>query len=114
MVSDNYFDVLGIRPLAGRTFAPGDATAGGPAVVVNRGFAEGYFEGVNPVGQSVRLSPNGSSGTGLTGTRHEIVGVVGSFGTNPENSARDAAIYHPLAPGEINPVRFTVEVAGDP
>ena len=45
---------------------------------------------------------------------YEIVGVVGSFGTNPQNSARDAAIYHPLAPGEVNPIQYAVEVARDP
>ena len=45
---------------------------------------------------------------------HEIVRVVESFGTNPADSARDAAVYHPLVPGEVDPVTYTVEVVGNP
>src|SRR5690606_38909511 len=33
---------------------------------------------------------------------------------NPRNTARDAAVYHPLAPGEVNPIRYAIEVAGEP
>ena len=44
----------------------------------------------------------------------EIVGVVGPFGTNPINPTRDAGVYHPLAAGEANPVRYLIETSADP
>ena len=34
VVSANFFDVLGVKPLLGRTFEPGDEVLGGPAVLV--------------------------------------------------------------------------------
>jgi putative ABC transport system permease protein len=108
------------RPiLAGRDFNAGDVE--GPpgtrhtAVIVNESFVRHYFGGRSAVGQRFRYEPPMPAWRALDEEEwYEIVGVVGPFGTNPENSARDAAIYHPLPPGEINPVRFTVEVAGDP
>ncbi len=118
-VDVSFFAGLGRPILAGRDFNAGDVEGptGTPhaAVIVNESFVRHHFGGRNAVGQRFRYE----TGRTASGARdeeewYEIVGVVGSFGTNPENSARDAAIYHPLAPGEINPVRFTVEVAGDP
>jgi predicted permease len=108
------------RPiLAGRDFNAGDVE--GPpgtrhtAVIVNESFVRHYFGGRSAVGQRFRYEPPVPAWRALDEEEwYEIVGVVGSFGTNPENSARDAAVYHPLAPSEINPARFTVEVAGDP
>ena len=108
------------RPiLAGRDFNAGDVD--GPpgtrhtAVIVNESFVRNALGGRNAVGQRLRYAPQGTAWGALgEGEWYEIVGVVGSFGTNPQNSARDAAIYHPLPPGEANPIRYTVEVAGDP
>lgn len=118
-VDVSFFTGLRRPILAGRDFNAGDVE--GPpgtrhtAVIVNESFVRHYFGGRSAVGQRFRYEPRGTALGALDEEEwYEIVGVVGSFGTNPENSARDAAIYHPLAPGEINPVRFTVEVAGDP
>jgi predicted permease len=108
------------RPIvAGRDFNAGDVEGppGTPhtAVVVNQSFVRNVLGGSNAVGQRFRYAPQGTAWGALDeGEWYEIVGVVGSFGANPRNSARDAAIYHPLAPGEVNPIRYTVEVAGDP
>ena len=108
------------RPiLAGRDFNAGDVE--GPpgtrhtAVIVNESFVRHVLGGRNAVGQRLRHAPQGTAWGALDeGEWYEIVGVVGSFGINPQNSARDAAIYHPLAPGEVNPIQYAVEVAGDP
>jgi len=106
------------RPiLAGRDFTASDVEGppGNPAssrrhtaVIVNESFVRHVLGGRNAVGQRFRYESQRED------EWYEIVGVVGSFGTNPRNPARDAAIYHPLAPGEVNPIRYTVEVAGDP
>ena len=73
------------RPiLAGRDFNAGDVEGppGAPhtAVILNGSFVRHVLTGRYAVGQG------------------------GPFGTNPQNSPRDAAIYHPLAPGEVNPL----------
>jgi putative ABC transport system permease protein len=118
-VDVSFFAGLGRPILAGRDFNAGDAEGppGTPhtAVIVNESFVRHHFGGRSAVGQRFRYEPPVPAWRALDEEEwYEIVGVVGSFGTNPENSARDAAIYHPLAPGAINPARFTVEVAGDP
>ncbi len=118
-VDVSFFAGLGRPILAGRDFNAGDVE--GPpgtrhtAVIVNESFVRDFLGGRNAVGQRLRYEPQGGSPASLDADEwYEIVGVVGSFGTNPENSARDAAVYHPLAPGEVDPVRYTVQVAGDP
>jgi predicted permease len=108
------------RPiLAGRDFNAGDVE--GPpgtrhmAVIVNESFVRNVLGGRNAIGQRLRYEPQGTAWGALAEEEwYEIVGVVGPFGANSRNSARDAAIYHPLAPGEVNPIWYTVEVAGDP
>jgi predicted permease len=118
-VDVSFFAGLGRPILMGRDFNAGDVErpAGTPhtAVIVNESFVRHHFGGRSPLGQRFRYEPRGTAWGALDEEEwYEIVGVVGSFGTNPDNPARDAAVYHPLAPGEVNPVRFTVEVAGDP
>jgi predicted permease len=118
-VGASFFSGLNRPILAGRDFNAGDVE--GPsgtrhtAVIVNESFVRDVLGGRNAVGQRLRYEPYNLARTpGDEEEWYEIVGVVGSFGTNPRNSALDAAIYHPLAPGEVNPIRYAVEVAGDP
>ncbi len=118
-VDVSFFAGLNRPILAGRDFNAGDVE--GPpgtrhtAVIVNESFVRHVLGGRNAVGHRLRYEPQGTAWGALDEEEwYEIVGVVGYFGTNPLNSARDAAIYHPLAPGEVNPIRYTVEVAGDP
>lgn len=118
-VDVSFFAGLDRPILAGRDFNAGDVE--GPrgtrhtAVIVNESFVRHVLGGRNAVGRRLRYEPQGTAWGALDEEEwYEIVGVVGSFGTNPFNSARDAAIYHPLAPGEVNPIRYAVELAGDP
>ncbi|MEW6322442.1 MAG: ABC transporter permease [Acidobacteriota bacterium] len=53
--SANYFDVMGIPIVEGRSFEPSDVTRG-PVAVVNEALAERFYRGQNPVGR--RLSPD--------------------------------------------------------
>ena len=119
-IGASFFSGLDRPILAGRDFNAGDVE--GPpgtrhtAVIVNESFVRHFLGGRNAVGQRLRYEPRRTAWWGALDEEewYEIVGVVGAFGTNPYSSARDAAIYHPLAPGEVNPIRYTVEVAGDP
>ena len=86
--TDNYFRVLGLRPAAGRLFAPGDDAAA-PVVVLSHGFWTRRF-GADPgvVGRAVRLNgqpltvigvaPPGFAGT-LAGVRTDVFVPVGIY-----------------------------------
>ncbi len=79
-VSGEYFEVLGIPMLAGRSFVPGDR--GRHSIIVNEAMARRYWPSGSPVGSAI-----------LTGKdRREIVGV-----------ARDAEI---LGLGPAEPMYF--------
>jgi predicted permease len=69
IVSSNYFDVLGVRPAAGRFFlAEEDRTPGThPVAVISHGLWRRHFDGLQPVlGRTV----------GLNGRQYTIVGVT--------------------------------------
>lgn len=118
-VDVSYFAGLERPVSAGRDFTAGDVE--GPpgtrhtAAIVNESFVRHILGGRDAVGQRFRYEARGT-GWGALGEEewYEIVGVVGTFGTNTGDPAQDAAIYHPLAPGDVNPIRYTVEVMGEP
>ncbi len=68
VVSANFFDVLGVRPLLGRTFRPGEDEAGaGPVVVLSHEFWQTRLGGdASIVGQNVEM----------TDRLHTVIGVL--------------------------------------
>jgi putative ABC transport system permease protein len=67
MVSDNFFDVLRVRPIAGRGFEPPEGRAPVPVVVISERLSRRRFAGnTQPVGQAININ----------GTPFTIVGVV--------------------------------------
>ena len=68
MATPEYLDTLGIRMINGRDFA--NESSGSPrAAIVNQVFADKFFPGENPLGQSV-------TGGGVT---YEIIGVTSNI-----------------------------------
>lgn len=67
LVSDTYFEAMGMTIRRGRRFQPREA---GPAVIVNETFARRYFPGEDAIGRRVRF------GTGTETPWVTIVGVV--------------------------------------
>src|SRR5579864_8458250 len=55
IVDEHYFSTLGVPLLSGRDFNSGDREKSPSVIVVNRKFAETYWPGKDPLGQSVRL-----------------------------------------------------------
>jgi predicted permease len=72
-VSSNYFDVLGIRIVAGRTFAAGD---GHREIVVSESAARRLWPDRSAIGQ--RLSSGGGS---RVEESHEVVGIAADVAT---------------------------------
>ncbi|MDX1493121.1 MAG: FtsX-like permease family protein, partial [Longimicrobiales bacterium] len=134
----DFFRDLGIEVLSGRGFSQADVEAGPvpippwavprvrrgeaprPAVVVNDQFVDSILGGGEAVGLQLRYAFRESELAGTeTGVEdynvwYEIVGVVETFGTNVQNPARGAAVYHPVAASEVHPMRFIIEVADEP
>ena len=55
-VAGEYFEVMGMRLLRGRTLSTDDVDFGYANVVVNQRFADAYFPGQDPIGQRVASS----------------------------------------------------------
>jgi putative ABC transport system permease protein len=81
LVSGNYFDVLGLRPAAGRFFVPEEDRAPGthPVVVVNHRFWQRRFGGrADIVGRTIRLNAIDFTIVGVAPS--EFMGVTVLFG----------------------------------
>ena len=72
IVSGDYFRVLGIPLLSGRTFEDGDIQAGVPVTIINEEMARTFWPDQNPLGQQIR------SGDGPRVRVATIVGIVGN------------------------------------
>ena len=68
VVSDNFFNMLGVRPLLGRTFSPGEEAVGAPAVVVlsYRSWMQQFAGDPNIVGATFTMNDH----------IHTVVGVL--------------------------------------
>jgi putative ABC transport system permease protein len=84
IVSDGYFATLGLGPLQGREFEPGDTPNKPAPALVNATFAKKYFPGESPLGLRLRSDPNASWCT--------IVGIVpDTLMQGPLDAQRDGA-----------------------
>jgi putative ABC transport system permease protein len=72
IVSPDYFSVLRIPVLAGRTFWPGETAQTAPVAVVNEALVRQHLTNLGPIGVQIR------AGTGPRDATLTIVGVVGN------------------------------------
>ncbi len=116
-VDVGFFSALGRPILVGRNFSEADLDANErghrSAVIVNTTFVDHILDGRQPVGQRFRPFRY-SDADSVVVDWYEIIGVVGPFGMNVHNPAKDAGVYYPVAPGEANPTRYLIEAAGSP
>jgi putative ABC transport system permease protein len=71
-VSGEYFALMGMPVIAGRTFESGDRLGAPKAAIVNHAFVQRYFPGTAPLGRTFQFEP---SGAGPQPDFH-VVGVV--------------------------------------
>lgn len=89
MVSANFFSVLGVKPVVGRTFsAQEDQIGGAPVVLISEGIWKRKFSASpDAVGKSISLN----------GTSYTIVGVIpGNFHYTSGNFRSDTDVFVPL------------------
>jgi putative ABC transport system permease protein len=73
-VTPDYFSVLGIPLLRGRSFEDADRKPGSYAVILNEALAQRLFPGEDPLGRIIRFP----QGEGRAGVVHTVIGVAGN------------------------------------
>jgi predicted permease len=74
VVSEGYFEALGIPLVAGRTFAPADTATAERVALVSDAFARRYWPDGSPIGGRLSLDPQAKDQPWAT-----VVGVVGDI-----------------------------------
>ena len=105
VVTEGYFDVLGIRLLRGRDFGPSDKPASPRVAIVSAKLAERLHPGADPVGRTVTLG----------NTVVQIVGVVpDTVYRNTLEQNAPPVIYMPLSQNYESGVALHIATSGDP
>jgi predicted permease len=106
-VTDGYFEAIGIRVLAGRTFTPADNAAAPTVAIVNEAFARRFFGGANPVGRRVGTQ-------GAEGPMAEIVGLVPDAKYRSLTEEPTPYLYYAYAQQPRSSMMLHVSTALDP
>jgi len=108
LVSPDYFRVLRVGMVEGRSFDARDRETGAPTVIVNQAFSRRYYP-QGAIGQRLALA------TGAHQELREIVGVVPDLGMGegPNDRVREA-IYLPLAQVPASGLTLFAHVSGPP
>ena len=111
VVSENYFDVVGVPIVEGRSFALADVTGGMEVAVINRSLATSIWPDGSPIGQRINTGLDGS-GVWVT-----VVGVAGDTRNRGPMRPTVPAYFRPLSQSGSfrgDGMMLTVRTAGDP
>jgi predicted permease len=103
VVTDGYFDTLGLQLVAGRVYGRSDyesvPAAGKPRpIVVNQALSRHFFPGSSPVGKRF-----GTTGRAPAKPDYEIIGVVSDAKYRSLREPVPATMYQPLVLGNSTP-----------
>ena len=105
-VSAQFFDVLGVPVIRGRTFQGTDDAPGAATVIINERLRAQFFPGEDPVGRRLRFVPRDWAAGAPRDVWRTIVGIVPSI---KHGSAQDgyenAVVYIPYGqetPGDVS------------
>ncbi|MEQ9398878.1 MAG: ABC transporter permease [Longimicrobiales bacterium] len=107
-VTPAFFDAIGARLLAGRTFTGSSESDVGTIVIDDR-LAARAFPGGDAVGQRLQIGPNGTPEEERYAT---VVGVVAHLRLHELSRPHLTQIYHPL--GASSRFSVVVHASGDP
>jgi putative ABC transport system permease protein len=120
-VTPEYFEVLRIRRLSGRTFTRLDTADAVPVAIINRAMARRYWQRNDPFRDRVRIGP--TAGPDFEDRLRHLVGVVDDLRDDGENREPQPTIYVPLAQvsdrmtarvNRLFPLTFLVRTSGNP
>lgn len=99
MVTGDYFGVLKIPVLRGRSFDESDLRSGRRVVVLNQSLAERYWPGANPIGQRILVGVfKGQPRPGRSAVASEVIGVVGDIRERGPAQTVRRTMYLPAEP----------------
>jgi predicted permease len=107
-VSDDFFKVLHIPLIAGRTFTPADVEGATPVIVISEAFAKRYFPKGDAIGQQIRYGPPDPNQPWIT-----IIGVVGNVRNDPLALAAEPVMFFSVRQQPFSET-YAVRTAGDP
>jgi predicted permease len=105
VISSNFFEVMGIRLLSGRTFNDRDIQTAPKVVIINEAAARKYFADENPVGRRFGSSVE-------TSGDQEIVGVAADVKYNSVRDPAPPTMFVPYQQGRPGNTMFEVRTAG--
>jgi putative ABC transport system permease protein len=109
LVSADYFQLMGIRLLRGRTFSGVDDPKGAPVLIVNEQLARHYFGNTDPLGKRMHFG-----GPQRTDPWMTVVGVVADVLTDRLEQAPRPMLYRPLTQASSLSMAIAVRTTGDP
>lgn len=110
VITPDYFDVVGVRPVSGRGFSRADGADGEPVAIVNERFVSLFFPVQDPLGARIRLGPDDAPWRRIVGVVPDLHlgGAIGAI--NP----RHEGVYIPLAQNVINFMSLVVRTEQAP
>jgi putative ABC transport system permease protein len=105
VVSDEYFQTLGLPLVRGRAFNAGDRD-GSPVTIINVQMAERFWPGEDPIGKQIRL--------GYPSHVAEIIGIVRDGRFRNYRARINPCYYVPSSQNYWGTMSLEVRAAGDP
>jgi putative ABC transport system permease protein len=104
-VTQHYFEAMGVRLIAGRSFNPADYGESSTAIIINESFVKAYYAGLDPIGQHFRFR---DFGPGKIAPWSTVVGVIGDIRHSRPEDAAAPQVYLPFT--QSDPTRAFVAV----
>ena len=111
VVSPNYFHILGIPLLAGRSFALEDSLGTPRVAIISQTVAQRFFHDKSPIGQSIFIGVGAPTDKPLW---REIVGVVGDVKDDGLGEAATMTIYEPYRQMGWSDLRILMRADSNP
>jgi putative ABC transport system permease protein len=113
LISPDYFRVMNIPLIKGRTFTKADASSAPPVVIISQSFARRFFPNEDPLGRHITFADPAAA------PWPTIVGVVGDVRDLALDADPDIEIYAPYQQNVLpyNPLPYmslVVRTVGDP
>ena len=93
-ISPEYFDVLRVPIVRGRTFSRDEADAGAPVVIVSEATARQFWPGRDALGGVVRIEAPVADRDAPPFRRAQIVGIAANVATGDVFSGKDGAMFY--------------------
>ena len=106
-VDSGFLPTLGVGLVRGRNIDPGDRSGTAPVAVVNQTFVRHHFAGLDPLEQTITLTP-------WPELQFQIVGIAQDVPQGGVGRQMAPAVYVPYAQVPMERLRLVARVDGDP